>query len=476
MSKQIWELVQCMSFAERSSFKRHVGSLQKKEDVIYAQMFESIHRMKTYREKDFVNIFGKGNTVSRMKNYLYVSLLSSLKEVITRSDATIKCKNQMNIAFMLYQKGLLGQSKKMVEKVILIAKKNKDLYSEAEAFSLQRLILMNELDLSGVKESISQEKVIREKIEQQQTYEFLYVEFVTYVFKKGSIINAEDRLKLETFIKDENLIDIDKCLTRVAKSYFYRIYTLYYGMIGNYDLMHETARKRFELYNEKEMGALEIQNVINSINNYIESCLIKEEFQMASFLCEYLRKLNAPTLFYEARKMIRSTILQLQLNLSPNFVGERHDLSIDIETCLQQFDRFLRSDERLELLFLLITLEFNNKNYKLSRSWIREYYKLNKSKIRIDLQLYIMIINIYINYINKDLEYAVYLIQSLERFEKNEGLLDNYEEKLLAFLKKELANLKKPNEVDLILITKELIELKSKRNEMSLAKYIDFTP
>ena len=85
-------------------------------------------------------------------------------------------------------------------------------------------------------------------------------------------------------------------------------------------------------------------------------------------------------------------------------------------------------------------------------------------------------INIYLNYLTKDYDHMNYLIRNTERFERNEGLLDVYELKLLEILKSEIkkSRLNHPKEDSLNELKDNLSILPQKRNEVSMAKYIDF--
>jgi hypothetical protein len=351
---------------------------------------------------------------------------------------------------------------------------NSDLYTESEALSLKRLIFLAELNILGVRETIAEEGRLRELIVEVQDFELLYYSFASFSFKKGNVINEKERLLLDELLKHPRLNSESNCRSVVARSYYHRIFTLYHAMTGDYHSMYKSAINRYTLLTESNNVKFDTQNMINALNNLIEACMIINRTEEAMKYCHEMQGLKTSSMYFEARKIIRYTILQIQLLIRTNSLTSELDKNIDL--CLGKYNRFMRPDEKLELLFLIITIHFNQRRFKDVKKWVRNYYQLPKSKTRIDLQLYIMIINIYLNYLTKDYDHMNYLIKNTERFERSEGLLDQYELKLLEILKLEIkkSRLNNSNVDSLKELKKNLSILPQKRNEVSMAKYIDF--
>jgi hypothetical protein len=474
MSDQLWELVRQMSPTEKSSFKKQIRSKEDKENLLYIRMFNFLNASIKYDERSFNKEFGHGNSVSRMKNYLYELILKVLIELGSNSDNILRSKTYMNSSWVLFQKGLYNQSRKQVERAIDLAIANSDLYTESEALSLKRLIYFAELNIEGVKDTIAEEGRLRELIVEVQDFELLYYSFASFSFKKGNIINDSERKLLDELLKHPRLQSEVNCRSVIARSYFYRIYTLYYAMTGEYHLMYKSALNRYTLLTEANNAQFGTQNMINTINNLIEACLIINKTKEAMNYSNEILKLKTSSIYFEARKIIRYTILRIQILIETKTIDK--ELEKNIGLCLDKYYRFIRPDEKLELLFLIIAKHFNERNLKEVKKWVRDYYQLPKSKTRIDLQLYIMIINIYLNYLTKDYDHMNYLIRNTERFERNEGLLDQYELNLLEILKLEISKsrINKPKDEALIELKKNLSFLPRKRNEVSMARYIDF--
>jgi hypothetical protein len=474
MSDQLWELIHQMSPSEKSSFKKQIRTGEGKEDLLYIRMFNFLNNSTEYDDRSFSREFGHGNSVSRMKNYLYELMLKVLIELGSNSDNILRSKNYLNASWVLFQKGLYGQSRKQVEKAIDMAVTNSDLYTESEALSLKRLINLAELNIQGVRETIEEEGRLRELIVEVQDFELLYYSFASFSFKKGNVVNEAERILLNELLKHPRLTSETNCRSLVARSYFHRIFTLYYAMTGDYHSMYQSAINRYNLLNEANNAQFDTQNMINTLNNLVEACLIINRTEEALTYCKEIQSIKTSSMYFEARKMIRYTILQIQILIQTNSMDK--DLDKNIDLCLDKYHRFIRPDEKLELLFLIITMHFNKRGLKEVKKWIKVYYQLSKSKTRIDLQLYIMIINIYLNYLTKDYDHMNYLIRNTERFERNEGLLDVYELKLLEILKSEIkkSRLNHPKEDSLNELKDNLSILPQKRNEVSMAKYIDF--
>jgi len=478
MSEHLWELIHEMSPTEKSFFKKNVQSKQSKEDPLYLKMFNSLNAMSKYSEKQFAHQFGKGNQVSRMKTYLYELLLASLIEISNHSDNILRSKKSLNSSWILFQKGLFNQSLKMVEKAQEQAVLNADLYTEAEALSLKRLLNFTALDIQGVSEIIKEESRVRELILEIQEFELLCNSFTAFSFTKGNIINTEERNLLNTLVNDPRLQSIENCNSNISRSYFYRILTLYFGMIGEYEKMYDNALSRYNLLKETLNSLLNTQNFINSLNNLIEACLITDRLQDAIDYNIELIELRTPSTYFEARKHIRYTILNLQIMIKSNNKEMEAEsiLKKDLVLCFHKYDRFVRTDEKLEILFLIITYYFNRRLFKDCKLFLKQYYVLPRTKTRVDLQLFIMIINIYMNFLSSDLDHLNYLIRNIERFERNEKILDTYERKLLDLIKLEIVQVRNSvsDKSNLFTLKDKLSVIQYQRNEMSMAKYIQF--
>ncbi len=478
MSDQLWELIHQMSPSEKSFFKKNIQSKHSKEDLLYLKMFNSLNAMPKFSDKEFAVQFGKGNQVSRMKTYLYELLLNSLIELGNHSDSILRSKTSLNSSWILFQKGLYNQSRKMVDKAKEQAVVNTDLYTEAEALSLKRLIYLAALDIGGVRETIQEEGRIRELILEIQEFELLYYSFASFSFNKGNIINAQERNILDTLVNDPKLRSVENCRSDVSRSYYHRIYTLYFGMIGEYEEMYNSALSRYHLLQNASNAQLDTQNFINSLNNLIEACLVTGRLQDAIDYNIELIELRTASTYFEARKNIRHTILSLQILIKT--VNQENDaeslLKKEFELCFFKYLRFVRVDEKLEMLYLIITYYFNRRSFKECKHWIKQYYLLPKTKTRVDLQLFIMIINIYMNFLSSDTDHLNYLIRNMERFERNEKILDSYERKLLDLIKLEINQVRNSvsDKASLFNLKDKLSVIQHQRNEMSMAKYIRF--
>jgi|GEM_PF-4174772 len=478
MADQLWELIHQMIPSEKSFFKKSVQTKYSKADLLYLKIFNALNAMPDFSDREFASLFGKGNQVSRMKTYLYELLLDSLIDLGSNSDAILRSKKSLNGSWVLFQKGLYGQSRKMVDKAIEQAVSNMDLYTEAEALSLKRLLNLAVLDIEGVRDTIREEGRIRELILEIQEFELLYYSFASFSFKKGNIINKEEKVFLDSLLNDPKLSSVDNCHSDVSRSYYHRIYTLYYAMTGEYEAMYNTALSRYQLLSRARNAQLDTQNFINTLNNLIEACLVTGRLEQTIEYNIELSGLKTSSAYFDARKTIRHTILSLQILIKTSSSEKEFDMELrkQFEQCFFEYERFVRADEKLEMLFLIITHYFNNRSFKDCKYWIRQYYLLPKSKTRVDLQLFIMIINIYMNFLSSDIDHLNYLIRNMERFERNEKILDPYERMLLDLIKQEISHVKKvaPDTSTLSDLKNKLSEIQFQRNEMSMAKFIRF--
>ena len=127
-------------------------------------------------------------------------------------------------------------------------------------------------------------------------------------------------------------------------------------------------------------------------------------------------------------------------------------------------------DEKLEILLFIITLCFNNLMFKEAKTWLSIYFKMPKTEIRVDIQCYLLLINIYIHYLIKDFEYVNYLMKNaINQFLEKE-MMNVDEAMIFDFIQNQLSN--KPNANSLEKIKEKIISINENGNALNLGKYI----
>ena len=115
------ELIHSMTASEKGYFKKYASP---KNGGDYVKLFDALAAMNAYDEQKLLIRFKKTDAVknlARSKNYLYNAVIRSLLSYHEESSPKIIIRTLLNEAEMLYNRGLLQQVRKRLDKAKLLA-------------------------------------------------------------------------------------------------------------------------------------------------------------------------------------------------------------------------------------------------------------------------------------------------------------------------------------------------------------------
>src|SRR5690606_31812970 len=117
-SEQLFTIIKSLSKAEKRNFRLYVQRLPSNENVQYVRLFDILDKADDYDEKAVLakmGNLGKAQFVN-IKRHLYTQILKSLR-LIFEDIRSIKVREQIDFAHILYSKGLYLQAYKLLERV-----------------------------------------------------------------------------------------------------------------------------------------------------------------------------------------------------------------------------------------------------------------------------------------------------------------------------------------------------------------------
>jgi tetratricopeptide (TPR) repeat protein len=117
-SEQLFTIIKSLTKAEKRNFRLYVQRLQSNEDVLYVRLFDLLEKMDEYDETTVLEKLGdipKSQFVNT-KRHLYTQVLKSLR-LIFENIESIRVREQIDFAHILYSKGLYLQAFKLLDRV-----------------------------------------------------------------------------------------------------------------------------------------------------------------------------------------------------------------------------------------------------------------------------------------------------------------------------------------------------------------------
>ena len=397
-------------------------------------------------------------------------ILFSLENYSASHNKIIDSKRNLTYSKILYEKGLLYKSKKLIEKCINQTIDNYDYYTELEATSFKKKIYSAELNIKEVEKLIKKEKKIFEIISEINQYELLLSSISIFSFSRGNILNEKEKKQIVVFSKNKIFNTADNCKSLVAKSLHFRILTLYSAMTNDPKKNYLYALERFNAIENTSYILADVQNYINTLSNLSWSAIDNEKYMEAEFYTKKFADIKTTSVFLESRVLARKSVCELRIILATKKPFNYKQCQTIANECLKYPNNLIRMDEKLEILLFNITLCFNNLMFKEAKTWFSIYFKFPKSEIRVDIQCYLLLINIYIHYLTKDFEHVNYLIKkAISKFLEKE-MMNVDEAMIFDFIQNHLSIKQSTNGLEEI--KEKIMSINTNGSALNLGKYI----
>jgi hypothetical protein len=466
----LWELIHKISPTEKAYFKKQSSTHSNNVEYNYLKLFDELNSILKFDIHKIDLVYKSYHQSARLKNYLYELILSSLESYANNNNKIFQSKRNLLYARILYEKGLLYKCKKFTEKCIELATDNYDYYTQLEAISFQKKIYAIELKIPEVEALIKEEKKTFAIIDEINQYELLLSSISNFSFSRGNIVNEKEKKQIVIFSKNKIFNTADNCKSIVAKSLHFRILTLCSAMTNDPKNNYLYALNRFKAIENSSYIFVDIQNYINTLSNLSWAAIDNEKYMEAEFYTKKFADIKTTSVFLESRVLARRSVCELRIILAAKKPFNYKQCQTIANECLKYPNNLIRMDEKLEILLFIITLCFNNLMFKEARVWFSIYFKLPKSEVRVDIQCYLLLINIYIHYLTKDFEYVNYLMKNaINQFLEKEMM--NVDEAIIFdFIQNHLSI--KPSANGLEEIKEKIMSINENGSALNLGKYI----
>ncbi|MCX6313934.1 MAG: hypothetical protein NTX08_04300 [Sphingobacteriales bacterium] len=114
----LFQLIHSLEKAEKRHFKLYIKRSSGKEDLKITQLFDALGKMRTYDEKQLLKKLPgiEKPQLSNLKTHLYKEIMASLRLLKSTDSIDLQLNEQHDYAHILYKKGLLAQSIRIIEK------------------------------------------------------------------------------------------------------------------------------------------------------------------------------------------------------------------------------------------------------------------------------------------------------------------------------------------------------------------------
>lgn len=445
VSLELFQLVKSLTKQEKRYFKlfaaRHVIGKENK----YVQLFDAMDKQDQYDEVKIKKKF-KGQTFIKQlhvtKNYLYKLILNSLRQYHERNTED-PFPVQMRNAQILFKKGLVQQSEKILNKAMKTATENERFLQILEIYRWKHHILHNRNDIKGLELYVNVDfqkeidilHIYKNYLEFQLLHDNIFIPY----WKSGGIRKVEEKEAYEKLFQDELYQDINNAKSFNARMFYHNARFLYYFQIAEWERCLEHMQAQVLMFEELAPAQRKGEREANYISSMINLYIIQKQLHRYHDGLLNLRKLrDIPTSSSSVKERLftRSYNLEIDLYISTGQFRKGVSNLKSFITGLPDYEKKLQSLHRIGLYYNLAYLNFGAGKYDKALDWVNQLLDEPDLTTREDLYSFGRILNLFIHYELGNDQLLEYIVKSTYRFLLKRKRLYKAESIVLRFLKK----------------------------------------
>jgi hypothetical protein len=481
-SNELFNLIKSLSKSEKGYFKKfsalHIIGKENK----YLKLFILIDKQKIYNESKLKEAFKDERFIKQLhvaKNYLYKIILKSLNQYHSDSTISIQINNLFNTSMILYRKGLLNESLKLLLKGKMLAYKYEKYESLIQILKLEKQLMigLQPRDYFDKLISNSVEKTkVSKRISNIVTFDYDLNKVVVLYNSRRIIRNKEDSKAYDKIMNKPRSQD-----ERYAEEFESKLY--FYHKLVNYNLAAADDLKAYD-YVKKLASVLEsnsehINEFTNEYVSVLNTCLVTilflKKYDESDKIIKKLNSLKPLSLILQNR--IRTITLNFMLNKCIRTGEFEMCLKIipQIEDQLKLMPYESRKFHEEKINYSLSYIYLGLDNCEKALEYINKILDDRYGSTRIDLLSFANILNLIVHYELNSTELLPYIIKNTYRFLLGRKELYNVEREILSFIRRAPDLLTKKQQINAFRDLREnIIRITKDPYERIALDYFDF--
>ena len=445
VSLELFQLIKSLTKQEKRYFKlfaaRHVIGKENK----YVLLFDAMDKQEVYNESKIKKKFAGQVFIKQIhvtKNYLYKLILNSLRQY-HESNSEDPFPVLMRNAQLLFKKGLIQQSEKILDKAFKAALENERFLQVLEVYRWKHHIIHNQNDLKGLETYVNVD--FQKEIEILEIYrnylEFQLLQnkiFIPY-WKRGGIRKAEEKEAYSKLFEDPLYQNLDNAKSFNARMFYHNARFLYYFQIAEWEKCLEHMQEQVLMFEELDPAQRKGDKEANYISSLINLYIIQKQlhrYQEGLLNLRKLRMIPTSSSTLKSRLFTRSYNLEIDLYISTGQFRKGVSNLRSFISELADYEKQIQSQHRIGLYYNLAYLNFGAGKYDKSLDWVNRLLDEPDLKTREDLYSFGRILNLFIHYELGNDQLLEYIVKSTYRFLLKRKRLYKAESIVLKFLKK----------------------------------------
>src|SRR5688572_29454388 len=255
-SEQLFTIIKSLTKAEKRNFRLYVQRLQSNEDVMYVRLFDLLDKLEDYDEDYVLERMGDmpKNQFVNIKRHLYTQVLKSLR-LIHENIESIKVREQIDFAHILYSKGLYLQAFKLLDRVKqMLPEGGHDLLRleiiEFQKFIEERHITRSRKKSGKVQALLTESENQEARVSNLVMLSNLKIKIHGWYIETGHVRDEKDHFQLREYFESELRKVRTTNLSVTEEIYLQQCYMWFYYIMLDFEKCHDHAERWVKAFDE----------------------------------------------------------------------------------------------------------------------------------------------------------------------------------------------------------------------------------
>lgn len=467
-------LIKSLDSTEKRHFKLYISRNQASEDAKFVRLFGVLDSSKTYNEEQILKKIPQisQQQLPNIKAHLYGALLTSLRLLHSMKNMEMQIREQIDFAKILYNRGLIFQALKILEKVKAQAKNNSHFILTLEILQFEKDIEARHItrSLKGraavlIDETNFSIKQVNEVTHLSNIALHLYELYLEHGPVRDKRHSEEIELLFKKSIRGINEMQI----SFFGKAYLHQSYCWYYVIMLDFTKYYRHARKWVQLFEEHPKAKEEYPFMyVKAAHNLLNALfMIGRHKKMSEELIEF-EKFYAISGAFNKNLEIQTFVYLYTAKINKHFLEGTFTAGLElvkpIEDRLKQYQHYIDTHRVLVFYYKIASLYFGSGDNETAIVYLNKIINLKVGQLRADIQCFARLLHLIAHYEMGNMELVQYLIKSVYRFLSKMENLDAVLAEIFSFLRRSISS--KPRDIQ-----KAFIQLKDKLEIVSANKY-----
>ncbi len=442
----LFQLVRSLEKSEKRHFKLYIKRSSGNSDLKIIRLFDVLDKLSDYDEAVVLKKL-PGVTkpqLNNLKQHLYKQLLAGLRLLKTNDTTDLQLSELLDYGRVLYNKGLILQALKQLEKAKDLAREKHKFKYLAQVISLEKKIEtlhITRSSLEKVQELTTEASEISWHIDSVVKLSNLALLLYNWYVKNGHARNQQDGAGIREFFKKQLPSDPQNITDFYELLYLYQSYCWYAFIRQDFLMYYRYSKKWIGLYKKEPlMVSVETGHYVKGMHNLLNAHFVLRNFKEFEITLKEFENFAQTNIAGQHENFYIHTFIyinsaRVNQHLMQGTFKEGLKLIPELEQKIQEYSLFVDRHRILVFNYKIATLYFGSGDYSKAIDYLQKIIH-GSDELRIDLQCYARLVHLLAHYELGNDEIIESLSRSTYRFMAKMKNLTVVEEAIFRFLRK----------------------------------------